>query len=251
MYVSGLKELIDGLALPSGRSRRIDCPGCGGRNTFSVTNDRGTVVFNCFKASCDLHGATGGSFTLDDIRKILEPTPNKAHFVIPDYFVPDVMYKGVGTFRDIRERRQVFIVKSPTGKIIDAIGRSPSPDITPKWKRYASSSWPFVAGPYSGIAVLVEDVYSAIAVSCTMEYTGVALLGTNLHDGYSEWAKLFKGVIVALDYDASGKGVDISRKLSWTLPSTSIILKRDLKVYEPDEIKNQLREARKYIEANV
>ena len=29
--------------------QRTNCPNCGGRNTFTVTNNMGSLVWNCYK----------------------------------------------------------------------------------------------------------------------------------------------------------------------------------------------------------
>jgi hypothetical protein len=245
MYVKGLGEFLEGLDIGSGKSRRMDCPKCGGSNTFSVTNDHGTLLYNCYKAGCSLHGKTSGRFTLEDIQSLLEKRPSKdVSFSPPSYFVQGDMYRGMDTLSDRRENRQVFLVRNQQGKPVDAIGRALTQGVKPKWKRYGSSQWPLVVGPYEGIGVVVEDAYSACAVYATGIYSGVAILGTNIHSGFMDWAVGFKGLIVALDYDAATKGLDYALKLSWWLPTTSVILKRDLKHYGPEEICEQLKQAR-------
>jgi len=249
MYVRGLKEFLDGLDVSPGLSRRVDCPGCGGGNSFSVTNDHGTLLFNCYKASCTLHGATDGQFTIEDIQKVLARREEYVPpFSTPSHFVPSLPYKGVETRKDVRENRQVFLVLNKEGRTVDAIGKALTPGVKPKWKRYGRSETPFVAGPYGGIGVIVEDCYSAASVGATGLYSGIAILGTNIADGFMAWAKHFKALIVALDYDASSKGAEYVKKLSWFKPCTNVILKRDLKHYQSEEIIEQLKDAREVLD---
>lgn len=249
MRVKGLEAFLDSLDISSGKSRRMDCPQCGGSNTFSVTNDHGTLLYNCYKAGCSLHGKASGRFTLEDVLSVLEKRKSvHMAFLPPSYFVQGTVYKGVATFSDRRDNRQVFLVRNQQGKTVDAIGKALTPGVTPKWKRYGSSQWPLVVGPYEGIGVVVEDAYSACAVAATGCYSGIAILGTNIHSGFMDWAVGFKGLIVALDYDATTKGLDYALKLSWFLPTTSVILKRDLKHYGPEEICEQLKQAREVLE---
>lgn len=250
MRVKGLGEFLEGLDIGSGKSRRMDCPQCGGSNTFSVTNDHGTLLYNCYKAGCSLHGKAAGRFTLEDLQRVLEKQLQPlVPFVLPSHFVPSVSSKGLReVYLDVRENREVFVVKNQQGRIVDAIGKALTPGVKPKWKRYGSSQWPLVVGPYEGIGVVVEDAYSACAVAATGCYSGIAILGTNIHSGFMDWAVGFKGLIVALDYDAAGKGLEYSLKLSWWLPTTSVILKRDLKHYGPEEICEQLKQAREVLE---
>jgi len=248
------KEFLDGLELPSGSTKRYDCPVCGGSNTFSVTNDCGKNVYNCYKAGCPARGITGGTMSINDIESSLHPKePKRPPFDVPSYFVPidwvDPRTKlSLKLLRDIKEDRTVFLVKNQKGEVVDAVGRSNKYGAKPKWKRYASSDTPLVCGPWHGIGVLVEDAFSAAAVSATGEYTGIALLGTNIRAGAATWIKEFKGIIVALDYDASIKGVNFTNRLNWYTVATTVILKEDLKYLKTPAILQELKTAREVLE---
>jgi len=183
-----------------------------------VSNKLGTIVWYCFKASCDLKGASKKDIPSDWIKSFLsnqksETTQKSYHdygedlveYVLPSYCVPikslsktyqhirsvDLLSKyGIhddGKLRvDVKEDRLVFPVRC-YGKTVDAVGRwfGLNPNFKgPKWKRYNSSGLPYVhwsGGPMEHTLVIVEDAMSAAVVS---EYfkcaVGLALLGTNL-----------------------------------------------------------------------
>ena len=246
-----LKEYLDGISVPSGSSKRSDCPVCGGSNSFSVTNHNGTLIYNCYKASCSAHGATAGLYTSEDASREVSRLLHGEHrqkeqtFVIPSYFKP---IEGYGEkYLDVKENRNVYIVRDSTGKAVDAVGRTNVKGVRPKWKRYGNSQHPYVAGPWNGIAVIVEDCISAEAVRKTGEYTGIGLLGTQIGSGVHTVISHFDGIIFALDFDASSKAVDFYAKYNWVVPTTVCLLKEDLKYFRPEEIKEQLKEAREYL----
>jgi len=244
-----LRQHLDGLEIPSGSTKRSDCPLCGGSNSFSVTNNAGVLLFNCYRAGCTAHGATEGSFTLNDAESVyarMAGTSSKpdVSFTIPGHFKP--INGEVEKYLDVKENRTVYLIRDYLGKAVDAAGRTNVKGVRPKWKRYGKSEHPYVAGPFSGIAVIVEDCISAEAVRKS-GYTGIALLGTNLGSYSMGLLRVFDGAIVALDYDATGKGISITEKLSWYLPTTSVILREDLKYFNAEQIKEQLKNAREYL----
>lgn len=248
-----VRELVDGLSgsIPIGRSLRVDCPACGGNKSFSIRNDSGKIKYNCFKSSCSIFGDVEQSVTRGGVQAMWESSIRPDGFSPPEeYHIPAYFrrqrtfidkYRQWDTYLDVRENRKVFIVHDQAGTPIDAVGRAIQPGRKPKWKRYASSQYPFVAGYGRDSGVLVEDVISAIAVADTGLYTGIALMGTNLQTGSSTWLKGFKRMTVALDYDASAKAVDMVRLLNWTLPTRQVILEEDLKFYSTEEVKEILK----------
>ena len=52
-------------------SSRLNCPECGGRNTFTITKEYGKLLWNCYKASCRIKGAKGVTRTKDDIKSLV------------------------------------------------------------------------------------------------------------------------------------------------------------------------------------
>ena len=45
-------EHINDIQLSVGESKRTNCPSCNGYKTFTVTNNMGRLVWNCYKSSC-------------------------------------------------------------------------------------------------------------------------------------------------------------------------------------------------------
>lgn len=243
------KDLLTSLNVPNGRSLRIDCPNCGGSLSVSISNDCGTLKYKCFKASCNTRGIYEGGISTSLLeasfkskeRGLVEYTP----FSVPPYFKPECgmvdKYRTYPTFLDIKENRRVFLVYKDL-VVIDAVGRALTKNVKPKWKRYARSNYPFIANlgassrVKAGVGVIVEDVISAVAVSDTVKYVGVALMGTNLHSGSSKWLDKFSSLVVALDNDASSKAADMVKYLNWFVPTRQVLLDKDLKMYSTREV---------------
>ena len=61
-------NIVSDLDLPNGETKRMDCPNCGGVKTFTATNNMGSLVWNCYKASCNIRGGTRVHLSVDDIR---------------------------------------------------------------------------------------------------------------------------------------------------------------------------------------
>lgn len=238
-----IQDLIDDLMMKNGETKRLDCPMCGGYNTFTITKNDGKLVWNCYKASCRSKGARGGSYTREDLARRNEPAKKPIDFIVPDSFTlnyPDHMIKymndnnvlgawkdnRVELFHDVVQNRAVFIVKS-NGKPVDAVGRALK--FGKKWHRYGVSKDPFVTKGDPDLAFVVEDAASASAVS---QYgTGIALLGTHLTDRALEVISQYRSVVVALDYDAMNKALHLTKRIKQFTNCTMKILRDDPKVY--------------------
>ena len=74
-----------------GMTVRTKCPNCGER-TFTVTNNMGSLVWNCFRASCNVKGGTRVRISVDDIRAGFGGTPEFAEdtFDLPPYVVDNL-----------------------------------------------------------------------------------------------------------------------------------------------------------------
>ena len=236
-------NIIEDVNLNMGDTKRMNCPSCNGYKTFSITNNNGKIVWNCFKASCNLKGAKSIHLTTDDIRKYMQKIEKERKFVLPEYIVPmeeknlpkyfydvdtsDVLY-------DVKENRIVFPIKHD-GEIVDAVGKAEKR--LPKWKRYGNSSVPYAKGKGS-VAVVVEDCISAYVVA-NYGYVGVALLGTSLSDKHKEFLLHYKKVIVALDPDALKKNLQIAKELrNWVAEVKVLRLTDDLKYLRTIDIDN-------------
>jgi len=66
-------SFIHDLNIPNGETKRIACPNCGNskhEKTFTVTNNMGSILWNCYKASCDISGSMRNSLTVSDIKRL-------------------------------------------------------------------------------------------------------------------------------------------------------------------------------------
>jgi hypothetical protein len=59
---------INDLDLSIGESKRLNCPSCNGYKTFTVTNNMGQMLWNCYKSSCQLSGSKRVSLSASDIK---------------------------------------------------------------------------------------------------------------------------------------------------------------------------------------
>jgi len=241
-----LNNILDEYDVTFGETVRADCPVCKGLNTFSITNTGGGIVWNCYKASCDVSGTRHKMWTVDDLTRMREQQSEK-EFVLPEYIVPCNQFVGdwadswglnaieLGLMWDAKEERAVFLVRDGDS-IVDATGRALTKR-QPKWMRYGSSSLPYVVGSGS-VAVVVEDCVSAAVVAdANKECVGVALLGTSLNETHKQYLSQFSTILVALDPDAILKSAYHAQQLEMHVSDTRIMnLKEDLKYRNPNDI---------------
>ena len=247
--MNNIYNIITDLDLSNGQTKRMDCPNCGGKNTFTVTNNLGSLVWNCYKVSCNVRGGNRVHLTVDDIRASMGNAQQFAEeeFKLPDFIVPhektnDVLQfccsyqldpNELGVLYDVKEDRVVFPI-SHNGKLVDAIGRALGKRL-PKWKRYGKSGLPYVYG-CGKVAVVVEDCVSAAVVGYG-SFVGVALLGTSLQDSHKGYLAQFSTAVIALDPDALKKSFAMAKELRGHVDDVRILkLKDDLKYRNPEDM---------------
>ena len=245
-------DFVKALSLPNEGSYRGDCPVCFRKNTFSVTNTSGRILYNCYHADCSVGGSTKAGQLIQTQNK---PQVKKAPRV--DLSVYDKQWVGLdrsqravdylqsvqsyhaykhrhATIRyDIKEDRCVFLVYDGM-TLVDAVGRALT-NIKPKWKRYASSKIPFVTNNKSDYLIIVEDCASACAVTMA-DVRGMALMGTNLLTQYLKYCKGYKQVTMALDKDASKKAMKLVHELSIHVRTKLKLLDSDIKTWTTEKI---------------
>ena len=182
---------INDLQLSVGESKRLDCPNCKSYNTFTVTNNMGAIMWNCYKISCSLSGSSRVTLTVDDIRTAMHKQiqgDDNTIFELPKHIVPHGNRKAVtewcnkwglsadklSLYYDVKENRAVFPIVH-NSKIVDGAGRSLGNSL-PKWKRYGKNNLPYSQG-HGTTAIVVEDCVSA-AVVASATRKGIAVLGT-------------------------------------------------------------------------
>ena len=151
-------NIINDITLTNGDTKRMDCPECGGRKTFTITNNMGSLVWNCYKAGCHVSGGKRVHLTAEDIRKSLGSVAEETHSITfdkPEWIVKDddavaefcdewkLDPKVLGLLYDVKEHRVVFPIMQGNA-MIDATGRSLGKRI-PKWKRYGKAAY-YVCG---------------------------------------------------------------------------------------------------------
>ncbi len=247
--MNNIYNIVSDMNVQVGSTVRTKCPSCGQR-TFTVTNNMGSLVWNCFRMSCDLKGGTRVRMTVDDIRTQLSDAERfaGAEFDVPEYLVPanhDVITWAsdtygldaaeLGLLYDVREHRAVFPIMHE-GKIVDATGRALNKRL-PKWRRYGKSGLPYAHG-CGKVAVVVEDCVSAAVVGGG-NFVGIAVLGTSLSDAHKKFLTQFSTAVIALDPDAVRKTLLMAKELRGHVDDVRVLyLTDDLKYRNPTDMTN-------------
>ena len=244
-----IQSIISDMEIPNGHTKRMNCPECGGIKTFTVTNNMGSLVWNCYKASCNVRGGNRVHLSAEDIRAGFTGAKEFAEdtFELPSYIIPHRNRRAVlkfcyeygfepddvGVSYDIKEDRVVFPI-SHNGKLVDATGRALGKRL-PKWKRYGKSGLPFSHG-CGKVAVVVEDCVSAAVVGGE-SFVGVAILGTSLQESHKGYLSQFSTAVIALDPDALPKTLQMAKELRGHVNDVRVLrLTDDLKYRNPTDM---------------
>tara|TARA_R100001509_G_scaffold37536_2_gene20267 strand:- start:2823 stop:3602 length:780 start_codon:yes stop_codon:yes gene_type:complete len=245
--IYNIHDIINDVHITVGETKRMNCPTCGGYNTFTITNNMGSLVWNCYKASCNIKGTTRKRMSVDEIKSVHNFKKDN-EFVLPEYVVQsndnyilkwfydrNIDSNTVEFFHDVKENRVVFPIHQK-GKTVDAIGRSLGKRL-PKWRKYGSSGLPFTFGCGS-VAVVVEDCLSALCIGSEV-YVGVAVLGTTLTDIHKRYLSQFSTTIIALDPDALPKTMQFAKELRGHVNTVKVLrLTDDLKYRKEEDLIN-------------
>ena len=250
-------SFIYDLDIANGETRRMVCPNCG-RNkyekTFTVTNNMGSILWNCYKVSCDMSGSMRNSLTVSDIKRLQirdDKVEDDKPFEMPPYIIAHRNQRNLiswcaewkidpdelGLMYDVKEHRVVFPVIHDN-VIVDATGRSLGRRF-PKWKRYGKNSLPYVFGS-GNVAVVVEDCVSAAVVGDYGNFVGVAILGTSLQESHKRYLAQFSTAIVALDPDALPKTLEFAKELRGSVNNVKVLRLNDDIKYQREEDINKL-----------
>ena len=243
-----INNIIEDIQLSVGETKRMNCPNCNGYKTFTVTNNAGAILWNCYKVTCNIKGKSRVRLTVDDIRNTNKVVQERK-FVLPEYIIPmekkhlpkyfyDIDTSNI--LHDVKENRVVFPIRHD-GELVDAIGKAEKR--LPKWKRYGKSNMPYVSwSSLTQTCVLVEDCFSA-CVAQQYGVTGVAILGTSLTETHKQFlSSKMSRVIVALDPDALQRNLQIAKELrSYIIEVKVLRLTDDLKYRKTIDI-NKLQE---------
>ena len=78
---------IDDLHISDGETRRMSCPNCG-QKTFTITNNMGKLLWNCYRLSCNVSGHKRVRLTADEIKNRHMSNNVNETFELPTYVVP-------------------------------------------------------------------------------------------------------------------------------------------------------------------
>ena len=243
--MNSIYNIVNDMDIPNGTTKRINCPNCGGFKTFTITNNMGSLLWNCYKVSCNVKGGSRVHLSVDDIKNSFGGFKEFAEesFTLPEYVVPyvgksyyDIPNKHL--MYDVKEDRIVFPVIHD-GVTYDATGRSVK-NVLPKWKRYGKSALPYVFG-CGKVAVVVEDCVSATIVGNDV-LGGVAVLGTSLSESHKKYLARFSTAIIALDPDALPKTLSFAKELRGYVDNVKVLrLHDDLKYRDPVDKTNLIK----------
>ena len=253
-------EIVQHIRCKDNETKRINCPFCGGKYTLTVTKRDGSLIWNCYKASCSASGGKRVGYGLDAIKNKFAgkttdktgirtyPIPNvnaavENHEHVLDYIQANNCTKAleddaVKMSYDPEKDRVLFWMNNNQG----AVGRALKTNIKPKWLSYGDTTGILAVGN-SDTAIVVEDAASACAVYATGVYTGVALLGTNVSPAQRIQLRHYKKLIICLDKDASKKAISISRSLNGYVDTTVCFIREDFKYMSPTSIMETVNES--------
>ena len=90
---------IHNIDLNIGETQRTNCPHCGGYNTFTITNDDGNLIWNCYKLSCNVRGKKKTILSSEDLVALFnKKDKDVCEFVLPSCIVPGENRQGVIDF---------------------------------------------------------------------------------------------------------------------------------------------------------
>lgn len=249
---------IKAIPIRDGQTLRMNCPFCGGHNSFGLSKLRGVLKWGCFRASCQTKGQNDAGRSIEDIRRYQMDGEEQAKGYgapIPELLTmvnkhSDILayLQSVNSLRAYEEGlatvlysptedRTLFMLADnvgATGRAITGVSR-----YRPKWKKYGDTSHIFSCGNGS-TGVIVEDAPSACATGVVRGYTGISILGTHLTTQHKLELRRFERILVCLDPDAAQLGLDMVRRLSGTVDVSLRLIKDDLKYFPPEDIEAML-----------
>jgi len=210
-----------------------------------VAGSDGSLSYICFRAGCSVSGRTKGSIRGVDLLR----AKRKQHFEVVSkepyehsvYILPFLgmrktaitedawkyltkydFLKQENLLWDVKENRIVFeVFDEGVGELVGAIGRTTDKWRTPKWRKYGSTSHPFILNPGHDVCVLVEDAVSAVRLANDVkDVTVIALLGTAIPQSYIKYLTEYNLVIISLDKDALSTAMKLMKDLGQYVPTT-------------------------------
>lgn len=251
---------------------RTNCPICGRTNTFSAALIDGTILYNCFSASCGLRGRINYEYSLSDISSGRSNRGNRVNnlfdynqraprtpieFCIEDYWLNPLqnekclrfmrywklldLYakRKIILYYDPKQDRCVFILRDHKGGLKGATGRALTYPNNRKWHIYhRNDGCPFICSlenTQARVAILVEDCISAaVCASCGLDSIG--LLGTSIPEATIQYLLGYNTLYIALDKDATTKAIKLQKQLAPFCNTKIIPISKDIKYFNNEEL---------------
>ena len=249
---------MEAIALDVGQTTEVECCFCGSADKkLSITRKEDGIVYNCWRASCSGRGFIGSMHSACNKGEIKQ--------FIPKYFINAT---GLPSDKMLNRLYQRYTLKESTltaNGVKEAGGEVlVMPLFSSYGERFGVTTKQWNGGKkamhfiekkapmihytvttlYGPKVVLVEDVLSAMRVTqLGTEWVGVALLGTDMNDEKVRDLKVYgaKGIIIALDPDATGKAYKIKKKYGLFFNSFKVaVMRDDPKDITPEELRTDL-----------
>ena len=94
IYMSNIYNIVSELGVRNGETKRMNCPACNGYKTFTVTNNMGSLMWNCYKVSCSVSGGSRVHLTVDDIKRGFVGAEESKVALSKTVGVPSLITKG-------------------------------------------------------------------------------------------------------------------------------------------------------------
>jgi hypothetical protein len=248
-------HIVSQIETREGTKTTIDCPFCGGKKKFTIDKYDGKLLWNCFRASCNVRGSYQGRRSVEATKAYLSGHANEKqktkHVPIPQITTKPENHEPTCDYLRVvnsweaylagdikvryapKENRVLFYNKEGTGAVGRFLGSSKY-----KWWNYGDLSGGIHVGD-GDHAILVEDAPSACAVSQLTGYVGVAILGTTLTKPLLASLSKYTETTLVLDKDASSKAVLLTRRHSQI--DKLRLTEKDLKWMNGDQLAAVLR----------
>lgn len=252
-------DWVKAIKIPEGGHRTMDCPFCGGHKKFTLSRlATGELLWNCFRASCNVKGRYNGQrsiagakayLTMDgdtqrNVRGVALPkftTHIENHSAVCEYLGSvnslEAFEAGLIQIRYApREKRVLFYNSDRTGAVGRAMYHMGAEG--PKWLTYGDTSAGIAVGTGENV-VIVEDAASACAVARLPNCTGFALLGTILTTVLRKTLLNYELKYILLDNDALNKAVSMQKQMRGSVFVR--VSEKDPKELKVDELAATLR----------
>tara|TARA_Y100001936_G_C16013773_1_gene635206 strand:+ start:119 stop:883 length:765 start_codon:yes stop_codon:yes gene_type:complete len=242
--------IVNSIPIKEGERKIMTCPSCGGYKKFSLKKEDGSLLWNCFRASCNVKGVSKGRIPIHKVKAIRDNQPLLGRVGKPlpeittlvENYDPAIDYLKSVNSLEAYKNNLVDIKYSPSDERVvfygtnGAVGRTLKP-YGPKWVTYGDVSDGITVGT-GDTAILVEDTPSACSISRIPNTVGISMCGTTLTSNINSNLNQYTNVYLMLDRDASNKSIKIvknqNRNVKMRIPPN------DLKYLTKDQIKGLL-----------